>query len=141
MLRMKTKLPHSFAKLPRTYEALCNLYLPRPIHDSVEYENAIEIVEAFAGFEEKMNADQNDYFSILGTLIAEYDEDEESNATGLELLNHLLKDRDLGGADLSRILGASRTLGPMILRGERALTLDHARTLGKHFGVPAGAFV
>jgi HTH-type transcriptional regulator/antitoxin HigA len=60
---------------------------------------------------------------------------------GLEVLKHLLDEHGLNAAELSRILGAHRTLGPMILRGERAITAEHARTLGRHFGLRAGVFV
>ena len=47
----------------------------------------------------------------------------------------------MSATDLSRLLGASRQLGPMILRGERRITAEHARTLGSHFGLSAGAFI
>jgi antitoxin component HigA of HigAB toxin-antitoxin module len=38
-------------------------------------------------------------------------------------------------------LGGSRNLGAMILRGERKLTLNHVRTLSRHFGVSADVFL
>jgi antitoxin component HigA of HigAB toxin-antitoxin module len=47
----------------------------------------------------------------------------------------------MSAADLSRVLGSHRTLGPMILRGERSITAEHARALGSHFGLPAGVFI
>jgi antitoxin component HigA of HigAB toxin-antitoxin module len=47
----------------------------------------------------------------------------------------------MSAADLSRILGTSRNLGAMILRGERQLTLAHVRTLAKHFCVSADLFL
>ncbi len=47
----------------------------------------------------------------------------------------------MNAADLSRILGTSRNLGAMILRGERQLTLAHVRTLAKHFSVSADLFL
>jgi len=53
----------------------------------------------------------------------------------------LLEEHGINATGLSRLLGASRQLGPMILRGERAITADHARVLGAHFGLPAGAFI
>ena len=60
---------------------------------------------------------------------------------GLTLLRHLLNEHGMNGADLSRILGTSRTVGPMILRQQRSITASHARLLGNHFGLPAGAFI
>ena len=44
-------------------------------------------------------------------------------------------------ADLSRVLGESRNLGAMILRGDRNLTLAHVSKLAKHFNVSAQVFI
>ena len=137
----KTKL--RFADLPRGYEALCRIHLPRPIHDRAEYENTLEIAGVFAGFETKMSPEQTDYFDLLATLLEAWEEanGQWHDVTPLELLRHLLAENDMGGADLSRILGCSRQLGPMILRGERSITADHARKLGTRFALDPGAFI
>jgi len=55
----------------------------------------------------------------------------------LDSLKYLLEENGMSAADLSRILGASRNLGAMILRGERQSSLAHVRTLAKHFSVSA----
>jgi antitoxin component HigA of HigAB toxin-antitoxin module len=44
-------------------------------------------------------------------------------------------------AALARLLDIYRTLGAMIQRGERKPTLNHVRTLARHFGVSADVFV
>jgi len=44
-------------------------------------------------------------------------------------------------ADLARLLGVHRTLGGMILRGERRLTVNHVKTLAKHFAVSSDLFL
>ncbi len=62
-------------------------------------------------------------------------------ATGPDILKHLLAEHGLGGVDLSRILGGSRNLGAMILRGERNLTLAHIRKLAAHFKVSPELFL
>lgn len=133
-----------FADLPDEYAALCRFHLPRPIHEKAEYENALEIVAAFAGFEDEMTADQEDYFDLLSAILEAWESSrlkKTRQVPPLERLKHLLDEHGMKAADLSRLLGASRQLGPMILRGERAITVDHARTLGAHFGLPAGAFI
>ena len=61
--------------------------------------------------------------------------------SGLAALNYLLKENDLNPTGLSRILGADRTLGGKILRGERSLTVDHMKKLGRRFAVDPGIFV
>ncbi|MDQ3621660.1 MAG: transcriptional regulator [Verrucomicrobiota bacterium] len=140
---MKTKTRPAFAQMPRDYAALCRLHLPRPIRDKIGYRNTLEIAEAFAGFEEEMNADQDDYFDLLCTLIEDYESEHVKwpKVSGEKMLAHLLAEHGLNASDLSRLLGASRALGPMILRGERSITAEHARALGKHFGLPAGVFI
>ena len=56
-------------------------------------------------------------------------------------LQHLLDAHGMSAADLARLLDIHRTLGAMILRGERKLTLNHVRTLARHFGVSADVFL
>ena len=138
---MKTKKRIPFDSLPRDYAGLCRRLIPRPIHDRVNYDNTVEMAEAFAGFEKRMNRDQTDYFDLLCALIEDYEEAASPERTPLQMLEHLLAEHGLSAADLSRVLGSHRTLGPMILRGERSITAEHARTLGRHFGLPAGAFI
>jgi len=139
--RSKTRL--RFADLPRDYEGLCRLHLPRPIHDKAEYGNTLEIAEIFAGFEADMTPGQTDYFDLLATLLEAW---EKANVKWrdippIELLKYLLAENGMSGADLSRLLGGSRQLGPMILRGERSITADHARKLGARFCLQPGAFI
>ena len=138
---MKTKAPLKFDALPRDYAALCARLIPRPIHDRVSYQNALEMAGAFAGFEPAMNEDQHDYFALLCSLIADYEAAAAPKRTPVQLLKHLLAEHGLNAADLSRILGASRTLGAMSLREERSLTIEHARALARHFGLPVGVFI
>jgi HTH-type transcriptional regulator/antitoxin HigA len=140
---MKTKGKLLFANLPRDYAALCRLHLPRPIRDRAEYENTLEIAEAFAGFETLMSEDQNDYFDLLAGLLEDWEaiHVKWKKLPVRKIIQHLLDEHDLSGADLSRILGASRNLGTAILRGEREITIAHARALGARFGLPASAFI
>jgi len=132
-----------FAKLPKDYAGLCRMLTPRPIHDKVDYENVTEITDAMAGH--KLTADQEDYFDLLCRLIEDYEKEhaqlDMSKVTALDALQHLLEAHDMGAADLARLLDVHRTLGGMILRGERQLTLAHVRTLAKHFSVSADLFL
>jgi antitoxin component HigA of HigAB toxin-antitoxin module len=140
---MKTKDSHSFSTMPKDYSGLCRVFPPRPIRDKVCYRNTVEIADVFAGFEDRMSVDQNDYFDLLCDLIEKHERDivPASKLTALALLEHLIKEHGLSGADLSRLLGKSLPLGPMILRGERRITAAHAVRLGKHFGLRPDAFL
>jgi HTH-type transcriptional regulator/antitoxin HigA len=140
---MKTKTKLRFQDLPKDYAALCRVFLPRPIHDAVDYANIVEVADAMVLWHDDFNGDQADYFELLCSLIEEYDSKHVKwpKVTGVDALKHLLGEQGLAAADLSRLLGGSRNLGAMILRGERNLTLNHVRTLARHFGVSADLFL
>src|SRR5271154_2462175 len=141
--KMKTATRLNFAVLPKGYTGLCQILTPRPIHDKVDYENVTEITDAMAGH--KLTADQEDYFDLLCQLIENYEKEhaqlDAPKVTGLEMLQHLLDAHDMSAADLARLLNVHRTLGAMILRGERQLTLTHVQKLSSYFGVSADLFL
>jgi len=130
-----------FARMPRDYAGLCRILTPRPIHDEVEFQNVTEITDAMAGC--KLTPDQEDYFDLLCRLIEDYEKErvDAPKVTTREALQHLLDAHGMTAADLARLLEVHRTLGAMILRGERKLTLNHVRTLARHFGVSADVFL
>lgn len=133
----------SYADIPKTYRELCQLYLPRPIHDEAEDAEATAMMNALAVFIQ-LNAEQQDYLEVLTEFVDEFDKGKKirwPKISGLEVLKHLLEEHGMSGADLARLLGGSRNLGAMILRGERKLTLKHVRTLARHFGVSADLFL
>ena len=143
---MKTKhRKHKFADLPTGYAGLCACVIPRPIHDRTGYENALEVLEAMAGFEEKFNDDQSDYFAVIADFVAAYEDSQrshgDSNLRPLVMLKHLLNENGMGAADFSRLLGSDRTLGAKILRGERNLTVAHLRILSDRFKVSPALFI
>jgi antitoxin component HigA of HigAB toxin-antitoxin module len=47
----------------------------------------------------------------------------------------------MSAADLARVLGSDRSMGPKLLRGERRLTVDHIRTLAGHFHIEPGVLL
>ncbi len=109
----------------------------------MNYGNTVEIADVLAGFEQEMSEDQNDYFDLLCDLIEKRDREtaRPPKLRAVELLKHLVNENGFSGADLSRILGKSLPLGPMILRGERKITADHAVPLGSHFGLRPDVFL
>ncbi|MBI5385146.1 MAG: helix-turn-helix domain-containing protein [Verrucomicrobia bacterium] len=132
-----------FADLPDDYAGLCRRHLPRPIRDRVDYQNTTEITDAMAGHD--LTPDQEDYFDLLCSLIEDYDRANlprpARKITGFAALRHLLEENGMTAADLARLLDVHRTLGAMILRGERQLTLAHVRTLAERFKVSADLFI
>jgi HTH-type transcriptional regulator / antitoxin HigA len=140
---MKTKTKLRFQDLPKDYAALCGVFLPRPIHDAVDYANIVEVTDAMVLWHDDFTPDQADYFDLLCSLIEEYDAKNVKwpKVTGVDMLKHLLAAQDMSAAGLSRLLGGSRNLGAMILRGERKLTLNHVRILARHFHASADLFL
>jgi len=139
---MKTKTKLRFQDLPKDYASLCRMFLPRPLHDAVDYANVVEVIDAMVLWHNDFTRDQSDYFDLLCSLIEEYDSKhvKRPKVTGVEMLKHLMEARGMSAADLSRLLSGSRNLGAMILRGDRKLTLKHVRTLSRHFRVSADVF-
>ena len=130
----------SCVALPRDYTGLCQRYVPRPLHDSEDYATARQAIEPLLGFEDRLNADQTDYLEAVSSFIEAYDRARVKwpHDSPLGTLKFLLEQHEMSAADLSRILGSDRSLGPKILRGERRLTVDHIRTLARHFHVEPG---
>jgi len=139
----KTASELQFSDLPTDYAGLCRLHLPRPIHDPVDYGNTAGITDVMAGHD--LTPEQEDYFDLLCRLLDDYDQARAATKTrrmrGLEVLRHLLQEQHLTAADLGRLLNVHRTLGAMILRGERNLTLSHVQILARHFKVSADVFI
>ena len=139
MKTTQTKKP--FADMPKDYAGLCRMHLPRPIRDNVDFQNVTEMADMMAGH--KLSHDQEDYFDLLSRLIEDYEKDrvEAPKVKGFDALRHLLAEHGMTAADLARLLKVHRSLGAMILRGERQLTLSHVALLARHFGVSADLFV
>jgi HTH-type transcriptional regulator/antitoxin HigA len=140
---MQTTAKPRFATLPSDYAGLCHVLMPRPVRDAVDYANITEITDAMALEQDAFTTDQRDYFDLLCSLLEDYDREHVRwpKLTVRARLQHLLDEAGLTAADLSRLLGGSRNLGAMILRGDRNLTLPHVRKLAAHFKVSPDLFI
>jgi HTH-type transcriptional regulator / antitoxin HigA len=130
-------------KLPGAFESLCQLHWPRPIHDSVDFANAQEIVDRLATLP-KLTEGQAEYLETLSTLMEAYESANSPIETGaldpVETLSYLMSGREMSASDLGRVLG-NRSLGSAILRGDRKISKTHAITLGRHFAVNPSLFL
>jgi HTH-type transcriptional regulator / antitoxin HigA len=138
---MKTRtLTHD--DIPDSYAELVGLFMPRPLHDEVDYRNALAVLDAMAGFE--MNADQEDYFDAIATFVEKYEAENhavaEAKMTPVELLRSLMDEHGMTESDLGRLLG-DRSLGHRILTGERELSKGHIRILAEHFSLNVAALL
>jgi antitoxin component HigA of HigAB toxin-antitoxin module len=133
----------SFATLPKDYTGLCQRYVPRPLHDAADYAAARQAIEPLLGFEERLNADQADYLEAVSSFIEAYDQTRVKwpKGTPLDTLKFLLEQHEMSAADLARVLGGERSMGAKLMRGERRLTVDHIRTLARHFHIEPGVLL
>jgi HTH-type transcriptional regulator/antitoxin HigA len=132
----------TFSSMPKTYNGLVSLLVPRPIHDRATYENAVEVVHALAGF--KLNRDQDDYLELMAKIVEDYEREtvlEPAPVRGIESLRFLLKENDLTANDLGSIIGVDRSIAYRILKGARNLTAEHIKKLSSRFAVSADLFL
>jgi len=140
-LMPETSHKTTFAKMPRDYPGLVAMFPPRPIHDSVDYANTMEIVMAMAGH--KLTRDQDDYLTILSEMILHYDREHDQprkRGTPHERLQYLVKEAGMSASDLGRLLG-NRGMGSLFLSGKRGLPKANIRKLAEHFKVRADYFL
>jgi antitoxin component HigA of HigAB toxin-antitoxin module len=138
-----SRLKVSRENLPKTFEALCAIHLPRTIRDDVDYENTSEIVDRLAVLTRRTKG-QEEYLETLTELIEAYDNAnfqlalEKSDPLGA--IRFLMDAHALNASDIGRILG-SRSLGAAILRGDRQISKDNALKLAAHFKLNPGLFI
>jgi HTH-type transcriptional regulator/antitoxin HigA len=138
---MKTRtLTHD--DIPESYAELVGLFMPRPLHDDVDYRNALAMLDAMAGFE--MNTDQQDYFEAIATFVEKYEAEhhaiDEMKMTPVELLRSIIDEHGMTKSDLGQLLG-DRSLGHRILTGQRELSKAHIRILAERFSLNPAALL
>jgi antitoxin component HigA of HigAB toxin-antitoxin module len=130
------------SELPGSFEALCAMHWPRPIHDDVDYDNASEMVGQLAVMKRR-SIGQEEYLETLTMLIEKYDRENIAAPEAqdpIEVLKYLMDGLKMSASDLGRILG-NRTLGPAIIRGDRKISKANAIRLGKHFKLSPAIFL
>jgi HTH-type transcriptional regulator/antitoxin HigA len=135
-------MKRSQTALPASFEALCALHWPRPIHDNVDYDNTSEMVGQLAVMK-KRTTGQEEYLETLTMLIEKYDRENVPAPEAQEpiaVLKYLMEGLKMSASDLGRILG-NRTLGPAIIRGDRKISKANAIKLGKYFKLSPALFL
>ena len=131
-------------KLPGRFDGLVRLMPPQAIMDDVQYDNTLEMVDRLmAGG--KLTAGQGLYLETLVQLVQAYEAEhhaiDTSGISGLDLLGHLLDESGMNASDLARLLEVHPSMGSKILKGERALTVEHIRKLSARFKVNPRVFM
>ena len=88
---------------------------------------------------------EQQYAEALALLLAAYEQEQEkadaSQIAGRDVLEHLMEGHGMKQLELAKTLGIGASAASMILRGQRPITAEHARRLGKRFGIDPGVFL
>src|ERR1700730_1750643 len=110
--------PRNFPlEAPKSYRELFDLYLPRPISDEIAYENAMEFVNWLAV--RANNKEQIDFLELVSQLINDYESSDLERTEllplgPLELLNALVKEKEVTTRELGAILGVDHSAASRI---------------------------
>ena len=135
-------LPSSFAKLPKTYEALCRFHLPRTLHDEIELEAVTEIIDLMAGH--TLNRDQADYLETLAELAEAYESANYKTFPALpphEFLAAHLENIGMTATEWGKLIGIDRSTASRLLRGERKFNTNHVRKTAEVLNLEASLLI
>ena len=139
---MKTNSVMAFKNMPGDYQGLVMMFMPKAIHDEIDYENTLEVIDALVGHE--LCDEQELFLDTLSTLVEAYEDEHHAIKTRglspIEALKFLMEEHEMTAADLGNLLG-ERTLGSKIMRGDRKMGLKYAKSLAKKFGVDVSLFI
>jgi HTH-type transcriptional regulator/antitoxin HigA len=130
------------ADAPETYEELGRIYVPRKIHDKIGQRNATEVVDWLAV--RAKTADQIEFLDLVSDMLDEYERQflkTEDSSEPLELLQYLIEENGVSARELGEILNVDHSVAARILKGERGITVEHAKHLGARFKVDPKVFL
>ena len=129
--------------LPETWAELTAELSLRPIHDDVEYDNAVDLLDRLAVLD-KRTEDQEDFLETLSSLVERYDDEHfainDVDMSPMESLRYLCEQNNMTASALGELLG-NRSLGSKVLREERQLSKEHIRKLCDRFSVSSDLFL
>ena len=140
MLEKAIKVMKTIQKNKKSYIELLAEFPPRPIHSQADLDAVQKIVYELID-RGKLNADEEDYLSVLGTLVHQYEEIHHPipDIYGVELIEALLEEFDLKQKDLVPIF-KTESIVSAVLNGHRKLMTEHIEKLANFFHVSPAAF-
>ena len=123
------------------YLELLKQYPPRPIHNEEDLEMMQEVINRLLD-KPQLTAEEREYLNVLGSLIYEYEENQEPipDIYGLELLKFILEERNLQKQDLLSIFESKSTLDD-ILDGQQELTPIYIQKLANFLNISPDLFL
>jgi HTH-type transcriptional regulator/antitoxin HigA len=131
---------NTIQKNKKSYIDLLAEFPPRPIYSDSELEAVQTVIDELID-RGKLNADEEDYLSLLGTLVHQYEQIHHPipDIYGVELIEALLEEFDLKQKDLVPIF-KTESIVSAVLNGHRKLMTEHIEKLANFFHVSPAAF-
>lgn len=124
------------------YRRLVSRSLPAVIETEEENLRMLAVVEKLMKKGEDLSAEEEKLLKLLARLIEDFEERfyQLRNAEPLQVLHHLMEDRDVKPTQLWQVFG-SKGITSEVLNGKRAISKTHARALANYFRVSADLFI
>lgn len=132
----KFRTPAKFSELPKSYDALCAILMPRTIHDEIELQRVTGMIDLMAGH--RLTKDQADYLDTLATLAADFENQHTPALPTLvphEFLAAHLENIGMSASAWGELIGVDRSTASRLLRGERSLNANHIRNTAKALAI------
>jgi HTH-type transcriptional regulator/antitoxin HigA len=140
---VSTNTAERTSAVPKKLNELTRMLTPLAIDSDRTYWKTLKWIDELAVLD-KRTKDQDRFLETLTILVETYEDKHHQidvdAVSPIEALEFLLKQHDLSGRDLGRILGQPQ-LGGKILRGERELSKNHIRKLCDYFKVSPELFL
>jgi HTH-type transcriptional regulator/antitoxin HigA len=127
--------------MTNTYPQLLQQFPPRPINSEEAFSRTQSVVNQLLD-KETLTQDEEDYLEVLGTLIYDYEQQQENiipDLYGIELLKVLMQEHNLKQKDLV-VVFKTESIVSAVLNGQRQLTTRHIQALAEFFGVSPAVF-
>ncbi len=123
------------------YTDLLSQVTPKVIETDEEYEQTLAVVESLT-FNQNRTAEQTALYKLLALLVEAYEAEyyPVSEASPVDVLNHILEASDTKPSDLVGLIGSSSIVAE-ILNGTRAINEAEAKILSDRFKVSPSLFI
>jgi HTH-type transcriptional regulator/antitoxin HigA len=133
----------SAEKIDKAYMALISYFPLVPLREKAQFEEAVKVMKELAYRMSDLSPAEADYLSVLGGLIAQYEESLPRLApemTPQEALVYLMEVNELGQSELVPFVGHKSNLSAF-LNGHRGLSKRAASQLADYFKVSPALFL
>jgi HTH-type transcriptional regulator / antitoxin HigA len=137
----RTKTVGRSTAISDTYFALVKRYPLTSIRNERELDGAQKVVDAL--LREDLDEGGLTYLDALSDLVIVYEQEHHAVAPlpPHELLAHMLEERGMSQADLTRTTGLAKATVSDLVTGKRPFTVNQMHAVANVFGLPATVFM